>query len=130
MPEFVRDRRSGGLTGDATGFYAATREFMAGWARMPRPLLAALAVIGLAAAIVLVVAWRRRPDLRPALAPAALCAFGLLVCVDVHWMEPSGAAVFGWPLVWALALLPLRVAGALTHAAAWDVAFVLQLAFV
>src|SRR3954447_12131402 len=95
MPEFVRDRRSGGLTGDATGFYAATREFMAGWARMPRPLLGLLVVLGLAAAAALVAGWRRRPGLRPWLVPAGLCFFGLLVCFDVHWMEPSGAAGFG-----------------------------------
>jgi hypothetical protein len=130
IPRFERDRRLGGLVGDATGFYAATREFLAGWTRMPRPLLALLVLAGAAAAVVLVVAWRRRPAWRPWLAPAAVCAAGLLVCVDVHWMEPSGAAVFGWPLVWAVALLPFRAAGVLTHALAWDVALVLQLCFV
>jgi hypothetical protein len=118
------------LQGDATGFYAATREFMAGWARMPRPLLALLVVLGLAAAVAFVLAWRRRPELRAWLVPAAVCAFGLLVCVDVRWMQPSGAAVFGWPLVWALAELPFRAAGVLTHAVGWDVALVLQLCFV
>jgi hypothetical protein len=130
IPAFDRDPRSGGLTGDATGFYAATREFMAGWARMPHALLGVLVLAALAAVVVLVDAWRRRADLRAFLAPAALCAFGLLVCVDVHWMKPSGAAVFGWPLVWAFALLPFRAAAVLTHALAWDVAFVLQLCFV
>jgi hypothetical protein len=130
IPEFDRDRRLGGLVGDATGFYAATREFMAGWARMPHALLGLLVVVALAAAVGLVRTWRRRPELRAWLLPAAVCGFGLLVCVDVHWMEPSGAAVFGWPLVWALALLPFRAVGALTHALAWDVAVVLQLVFV
>jgi hypothetical protein len=130
IPAFHRDPREGGLVGDATGFYAATREFMAGWARMPRPLLALLAVAAAAAAVALVLAWRRRPARRPWLAPAAVCVAGLLVCADVHWMEPSGAAVFGWPLMWALALLPFRAAGVLTHALAWDVALVLQLGFV
>jgi hypothetical protein len=130
LPEFDRDRRLGGLTGDATGFYAATREFMAGWARMPHALLGLLVVAALAGAVALVLAWRRRPALRPWLVPAAVCGFGLLVCVDVHWMEPSGAAVFGWPLVWALVLLPFRAAGVLTHALAWDVSLVLQLCFV
>ena len=28
--------------GDATGFYAAAREFMAAWGRMPRSVLASL----------------------------------------------------------------------------------------
>jgi hypothetical protein len=82
------------------------------------------------AVVAFVLLWRRRPWLRPWLVPAGVCAFGLLVCVDVHWMEPSGAAVFGWPLVWALAELPFRVAGLLTHAVGWDVAFALQLCFV
>lgn len=130
LPRFDRDPRDGGLTGDATGFYAATREFMAGWARMPRPLLALLFVVAVAGVAALVVGWRRRPSLRAWLLAGGVCLLGLLVCVDVHWMEPSGAAVFGWPLVWALALLPFRAAGVLTHALAWDVAFVLQLAFV
>jgi hypothetical protein len=130
MPRFERSHALGGLMGDATGFYAGAREFLAGWSRMPRPLLAVLALALLAGAALLVLAWRRGPELRPWLVPAAVCGFGLLVCVDVHWMEPSGAAVFGWPLVWALALLPFRAAGVLTHALAWDVSLVLQLCFV
>jgi hypothetical protein len=130
LPRFERSQALGGLSGDATGFYAATREFMAGWTRMPRPLLGLAVLAGLATIVACVVLWRRRPALRAWLAPALLCALGLLVCLDVHWMEPSGAAVFGWPLVWALAELPLRAAGALTHAAAWDVAFALQLGLV
>ena len=130
MPRFDRAHAYGGLSGDATGFYAATREFMAGWARMPRPLLGLLVAVALVAVVAFAVAWRRRPDLRPWLLPAAVCAFGLLVCVDVHWMNASGAAVFGWPLVWALAELPFRAAGVLTHALAWDVSFALQLGFV
>jgi hypothetical protein len=130
LPRVVRARAHGGLSGDATGFYAATREFMAGWARMPRPLLGLLVVVALAAVVALVVAWRRRPDLRPWLAPAAVCAFGLLMCIDVHWMKPSGAAVFGWPLVWGIAELPFRATGLLTQAVGWDVSLVLQLGFV
>jgi hypothetical protein len=130
LPRFVRAHAHGGLSGDATGFYAATREFMAGWARMPRPLLGLLVVVALIVVVALVVVWRRRPQLRPWLVPAAVCAFGLLVCVDVHWMKPSGAAVFGWPLVWGIVELPFRAAGVLTQAVAWDVSFVLQLGFV
>jgi len=130
VPHVRRAQSLGGLRGDATGFYAATREFMAGWARMPRPLLALLLLIAIALIVAFVSAWRRRADLRPWLVPALVCAFGLLVCADVHWMEPSGAAVFGWPLVWAIAELPFRAAGVLTHAVGWDVAFVLQLCFV
>src|SRR3954464_2236147 len=65
LPRFDRARADGGLQGDATGFYAATREFISAWARMPRSLLAFLLVVAVAAAVVLVVAWRRSPPWRP-----------------------------------------------------------------
>ncbi len=119
-----------GLTGDANGFYAATREFMAAWGRMPRLLLGLAALAALAGAVGLVLAWRRRPDLRPWLVPAAVFAFGLLVCLDIHWMEPSGAAVFGWSLVWALVMAPYRIVFGLTKSTAWDFGFALSLAWV
>ena len=130
-PSFTRSGRDGGLSGDATGFYAATREFMAAWGRMPRGLLVLAALVVLAAGVACTVVWRRRPDLRPWAPPAALCVFGLVVCLDVHWMEPSGAAVFGWPLVWALPMLAYRALGVgLSKHVAWDFGFALSLAFV
>ena len=119
-----------GLEGDANGFYAATRDFMAAWGRMPRPLLGVLALATLAAAGMLVRAWRARPDLRHWLAPAGLLAFGLLVAADVHWMNATGAAVFGWPLVWGLVMFPYRVVVGLDPATAWDFGFALSLVWV
>ena len=128
IPAFVRSSRDGGLTGDATGFYAATREFMAAWGRMPRIVLALDALFALAAAVAIVLLWRRRPDLRPWLATAALCVFGIVVAVDVHWMHASGAAVFGWPLLWALPMLAYRALGVgLSKHVAWDFGFALSL---
>src|SRR5258708_20284128 len=106
MPAFTRPGQDGGLTGDATGFYAAPREFMAAWGRMPRLVLALDALVALAAAVALVLLWRRRPTWRPWLVPAALCSFGLVVPLDVHWMHPSGPAVFGWPPLWSLPIPP------------------------
>jgi hypothetical protein len=129
MPVFERSARDGGLTGDATGFYAAAREFMAAWGRMPRAVLALDALLALAAAIAIAVLWRRRSSWRPRLFAAALLAFGVVVAVDVHWMKPSGAAVFGWPLVWGIALLPFRASGLSKHVA-WDVGVALSLVFV
>jgi hypothetical protein len=131
LPRFVRPAQDGGLMGDATGFYAATREFMAALGRIPRPLLAVVALALAAAAVALVLAWRRRPELRPWLVPAALLAVGLAVCVDIHWMHPSGAAVFGWPLVWALPMLAYRALGfGLSKHVAWDIGTALSLVFV
>ena len=128
MPAFTRSARDGGLSGDATGFYAATREFMAAWGRMPRPVLAVDVLAALAAAVALAVLWRRRPTWRPWLVPTALCTFGLVVAVDVHWMNPSGAAVFGWPLLWSLPMLAYRVLGVgLSKHVAWDFGFALSL---
>jgi hypothetical protein len=131
IPVFTRPAADGGLEGDATGFYDATREFMAAWGRLPRPLLALVALALVAAAAALVVLWRRRPQLRPWLVPVALLAFGLAVCVDIHWMKPTGAAVFGWPLVWALPMLAYRALGlGLTERVAWDFGATLSLLFV
>ena len=128
MPAFTRPARDGGLSGDATGFYAATREFMAAWGRMPRAVLALDVLVTLAAAAALVLLWRRRPAWRPWLVPAALCTFGLVVSVDVHWMKPSGAAVFGWPLLWSLPMLAYRALGVgLSKHIAWDFGFALTL---
>ncbi len=129
-PSFVRPAGDGGLSGDATGFYAATREFMAAWGRMPRAVLALDALLALGAAVGIVVLWRRRPAWRAWLAAAALCVFGLVVCVDVHWMNPSGAAVFGWPLVWALPMLVYRGLGVgLSKHVAFDFGVALSLVF-
>jgi len=131
LPAFSRPAQDGGLTGDATGFYAATREFMAAFGRMPRLVLALDALLALAALVAIVTLWRRRPSWRPWLVPAALCAFGLVVSVDVHWMNPSGAAVFGWPLVWALPMLAYRALGfGLSKHVAWNFGFALSLLFV
>jgi hypothetical protein len=120
-----------GFQGDATSFYAAAREFIAAWGRVPRPLLALVAIAAIAAAVAIVLAWRRRPDLRPRLVPLALFAFGLVICVDIHWQNFSGAQVFGWPLVWGLVMLPYRALGfGISHHLGWWVGFVLSLVFV
>ena len=130
MPRFSRAAKDGGLTGDATGFYAAAREFIAAWGRMPRGLLALDVLLALVAIAAIVMLWRRRPSWRAWLVPAALCVFGLVVSVDVHWMKPSGAAVFGWPLVWGLPLGVVRVLFGLGKHVAWDVGVALSLVFV
>src|SRR6478672_8885671 len=131
LPTFSRSARDGGLTGDATGFYAATREFMAAFGRMPRAVLALDALLALAAAVAIVLLWRRRPAWRAWLVPAGICVFGLVCSVDVHWMKASGAAVFGWPLVWALPMLAYRALGfGLSEHVAWDFGVAISLVVV
>ncbi|MGH2935603.1 MAG: hypothetical protein ACRDL2_13965 [Gaiellaceae bacterium] len=130
MPRFVRPAAFGGLQGDATGFYEGARDFMAAWGRMPRVVLGLDALFAIAAAVAIVVLWRRRSQWRPWLLPAALFALGLAVCVDIHWMKFTGAAVFGWPLVWALPMLPVRAVGRLGPSTAWDIGTALSLVFV
>jgi hypothetical protein len=131
IPRFTRLARDGGLMGDATGFYAATRDFMAAWGRMPRAVFALDVLFVLVAATVIVLAWRRRPELRAWLPAAALFAFGLAVCVDLHWMRATGAAVFGWPLLWALPMLAYRALGfGLSEHVAWDFGVALSLVIV
>jgi hypothetical protein len=99
------------LTGDATGFYAAAREFLASWGELGAPVVAALAAATVSAAALLLHAWRRRTIGRHWLVALCGLAFALVVTAAIAKMHPSGAAVFGWPLVWSLPMLPYRALG-------------------
>jgi hypothetical protein len=99
------------LPGDATGYYAATREFMAAWGRLPVVVFGLVALATVVGAVVVVRAWRGRPQLRPRLVVAGAAGASALATLAVTQMSSSGAAVFGWPLVWALPMLPYRAAG-------------------
>jgi hypothetical protein len=99
------------LMGDATGYYAAAREFMAAWGRLPPVLVAALALLIVALAFALVLQWQRRPERRALLVAGAAVALGAVVALGVSRMEPPGAPVFGWPLIWSLPMLPYRALG-------------------
>jgi hypothetical protein len=98
-------------TGDGSGFYAATREFLASWGRLPLPLLIALVIATLAGTGILVRSWRRGKPAREWLIVLAAAGFALVVAAAVTQMNPPGAAVFGWPLVWSLPMLPYRALG-------------------
>ena len=111
-------------TGDATGFYAAAREFLSAWGRLPHALVAGLAVAGLVAAGALAVQWRQCPGRRPWLLVGGATATALLACAGIAKMHAPGAAVVGWPLLWSLPMLPARAIGHLDP----DVAFGLGLA--
>jgi hypothetical protein len=98
-------------TGDGSGFYAATREFLASWGRLPLAGLIGLAVAAVIVAAVLLRAWCSRRAPRAWLLVATAAAFALVVTPAVTEMNPPGAAVFGWPLVWSLPMLPYRALG-------------------
>lgn len=129
LPGLPAYHRPHDLSGDATGFYATAREWMAAWGRLPHALLALLALATVAAAVVLVRVWRRRPGQRAWLLAGAAWWVGLLLVVNVLEERFSGAAVIGWPIVWALPMLPDRLAnGTLDPNVAFWLGLPLQLA--
>jgi hypothetical protein len=113
------------LNGDSFGFYTATREFISSLGRVSRPLLLLAALAVVAATVAGILIWRRWPRHRVAavLLPAAVLS--LAVTLPIHRMHPPGAAVFGWPLLWSLPMIPIRAAGLEPTP---DVAFVIGLA--
>ena len=115
-------------TGDDAGFYAAAREFMAATGRVPLPL-AAVALLVLAGAVAAAVRLWARRDLRPWLLVGVAAVAALVVTLPILEMEAAGSAVFGWSLLWALAMLPYRALGLpLDYETAFAFAFPLSLA--
>lgn len=113
-----------GLTGDATGFYAAAREFMASFGRVPPVVAGATAVAALASSVALVRLRRKAPSW----AIVVTCAVVAIVsCVAITEMHAPGAAVVGWPIVWSVPLFPYRALG-LDQDGAYAVAVALSLA--
>ena len=115
-------------TGDATGFYAAGREFISAWGRLPHVLVAVLGLATLAGALLLLRAWRRQPERRALMLVVAALGASLLACIGITKMHAPGAAVVGWSLLWALPMLPARVVGQLTPDVAFGLGLVLSLA--
>jgi len=113
------------LNGDSFGFYSATREFIASIARVDRPLLLLAAALVVGATVIGVRLWRRSPGRRwiAVLLPSA--ALSLAVTLPIRQMHPPGAAVFGWPLLWSIPMIPIRAVGLEPTP---DVAFVIGLA--
>ena len=112
------------LNGDSFGFYSATREFISSLGRVNRPLLLLASVLVVVATVIGVRLWRRSPARRvlAVLLPAA--ALSLAVTLPIHQMHPPGAAVFGWPLLWSIPMIPIRAVGLEPTP---DVAFVIGL---
>jgi hypothetical protein len=113
-----------GLTGDATGFYAAAREVVSAWGELT-PVVVAVFLLW---CVLLVHAWRRRVA-GEWIVVAVAAGAGVLASIAVALMSPPGAAVVGWPLVWAVPLAPYRLASkALDQDGAYVVAVALSLA--
>ena len=123
LPSF----RFEGFTGDASGYYAAARQFISAGPGLGR-LSLGLLVLALVAALLLIALALRRGRLPAhwALVMAAL-AVGIAVAVVITRMSPPGAAVFGWSLVWSIPLFPLRAVHLLHTNAAFAAGLVLSL---
>jgi hypothetical protein len=108
------------LNGDATGFYAEARELIS----------TAFGPAGAAAALLLGagawLAWRLRPAWTALVAAAS--SVSLAATVLVLGSAATGAAVVGWPLLWAIPLLPFRVLGLLNDDLAFAVGLPILLA--
>lgn len=109
------------LVGDATGFYATSRELISAAAGPPGALALALVLLAAGSAAAFRV---RQPWVRLVLAGLAVA---LAASIVVAATEPAGAAVVGWPLLWSVLLLPFRVAGVLDPDVAFAVAFPVML---
>jgi hypothetical protein len=97
------------LNGDSYGYYATAREFMATLGRIDPVVAAALALAALLVGWIGVRLWLAGRRWQGVVVVAAVLALALTYVVDR--MTPSGAVVFGWPLLWSLPMLPYRTAG-------------------
>jgi hypothetical protein len=98
------------LVGDATGFYAAARELIAAGGRV-EPLVLAAGLACVAAAMAAAIGLWRVDRVRPVAILLPALTLSVVIAVTIREMEPPGAAVIGWPLLWAVVLLPVQLAG-------------------
>lgn len=108
------------LIGDATGFYAESRELIS-VSFGPAGVAALLLLVAGAVAV-------RRLRRSWAAIPAACLAVSLAASALVLDQQTSGAAVVGWPLLWSIPLFPFRLLGLLDEDVAFAVGLVLSLA--
>ena len=114
------------LNGDAFGYYAAARETVAAAGRVPVPVALALALVLAAAALVLRRTWRGPRRWVGILVGGGAVALAAALVVDQ--LEPPGAPVIGWPLIWAVPLAPYRLLADPGPDVAFVFGFVLSLA--
>jgi hypothetical protein len=116
-----------GYRGDASGYYSTARALLSGL----RGLGLALPVLVLAVAAGLWVAlraWRSRPERRPFVLLGVLLLLSLASAAVIAAGAPASVGAVGWPLLWALPLAPLRLAGVASQRTAFPFGLVLSLA--
>ena len=111
--------------GDANGFYSAVRDFISAAGR-----LGAIRLVGLAIGVLLVtwLALRLRPRFGLLVLLLPVLTLSLATGAVIDEMVATGAAVFGWSLVWSIPAVPLRAVDALSPDSAFAVALPLSLA--
>ena len=113
------------LNGDAFGYHAAARETISATGRLSPVLLLVVVLAVVAAAIYLRRTWATPRRWLGLLAVGA--AGALPAALVVNELEPPGAPVVGWPLLWAVPLAPYRLLAEPSVDAAFAAAFVLSL---
>jgi hypothetical protein len=116
-----------GFEGDANGYYAAAREAISSAAS---PGVAAVAAAALLLGVGLARLLRRRRAASWTQLLARLAGLAGAATAVVAGMEPPGAPVVGWPLVWAVPLAPVRLVGEPSVEAAWGIGVAVSLACV
>jgi hypothetical protein len=120
-------RYSYGYRGDASGYYSTARAILSG----ARALGAAAAVLVLVLAGGLWLAvreWRRRPERRWLALLGSLLLLGLAAAAMIAAGDRGAVGAVGWPLLWAIPMAPLRVAGVISQRSAFPFGLGLSLA--
>jgi len=99
------------LNGDSFGYYAATREFIASIGRVSRPSLLLLLTLVVSTTAAGAHLWRRSPERRWVALLLPLAAISIALTAPIREMSAPGAPVFGWPLLWAIPMVPIRLVG-------------------
>jgi len=96
------------LNGDSFIYYAGARELIASFLRVSKPLVVVAVIVVVAAFVVGVRLWPRRPALA-ILLPAG--AVSLALTLPISKMRIEGGGTIGWSLLWAIPLFPIRAVG-------------------
>ena len=115
------------LTGDSYGYYAAARGLISSAVRIDEQafvFVGAIVVLALAGAVLI---YRRSERDGWLWIPFVCLVVSSLAAVAVAEMANPGSPTIGWPLIWAVPLAPLRVAGLLHRDSAFALGLVLSL---